>query len=164
MSHDRQPVIRRDITDVDRDASILDVVADRTTFDRGLGDHGKRVERVAYKPGCPCCGTDELIRVKDINTDLPDQFSYWCLNPSCRYFVHDELESLIEPHASVMPDRPKVWQQTHECLLCEQRSHTAISESEFNAKRQNGLVEDGIVKFRCDECLSNGRNRDEQNA
>jgi len=164
MSHDRQPVIRRDIAQPDRDATVLDVVADRTSFDKGLGTYGKKVERVEYEPGCPCCDNEELIRINDINTDLPNHMSYWCLNPACRYFVHGELESLIEPHASVMPDRPKVWQQTHECLLCKQRSHTAISESEFNAKLRNGLVKNGIVQFRCNECLSNGRNRDEQNA
>lgn len=119
MSQEVPPVIRRDVSEADRNATTTGTV----------GSVGKKVEQT-HGLECPQCGHDHLIRLRQVYPEEPDHVSYWCLNPQCRYFVSDQLTWATKPHPNVVPDHPQVWDQTAICPDCEKRFTTRASATD----------------------------------
>lgn len=151
MTTDQMPAIRRDFSRTDAEATIVSVVDDDTSFERGLGSHGTVIQHVEYE--CPCCEHDEMIRSVDRTIDRPDGVAYWCLNPTCQYFVNDALSHATKPHPQMEPDTPEVWQNTARCPECDSR-HTVIvhRNSGFHSYMTDG--DDDIVHTVCEECMA----------
>lgn len=92
MSRDSQdvvPAIVRDMTDADRDATVISTPTDKVSFSHGWGDSGYRVEVVEHD--CPRCNFDRMVRRTDIGPEYPTSVRYWCLNPNCAHYASDHL-------------------------------------------------------------------------
>jgi len=147
-THDRQPVIRREWKSDDSNAEIESTIHDNTSFHRGMGTSGRRVQHTSgYE--CPFCGHDEMIRLVHVAPDSRDSVQYWCLRPNCPYFIADELSWALGPDAGRQPKTPMQWDQTHVCEDCGSRWTEAIDRATFADRH----VADGIVtQFGCDRC------------
>jgi len=146
------PVIRRDWTEEDTDADVESVLDDKTEFLRGMGQTGQRVEHVS---GVEClrCGHDEMVRHTHVNPTERNGVAYWCLNPSCQYFVSDELSWATKPHPNMVPDEPMSWQQTFVCPDCDERlSKTVERHSPLHRKVEE--AGDQLPNAMCAECKS----------
>lgn len=149
MSDEIPPVIRRDMNDNDREATVLHTVKDDTRFVRGLGDVGDLVQHVEHE--CPCCGNGEMIRIQHIYPDDDNYMKYWCLMPSCRYFVSDEISWATKPHPDFVPDTPMVWQNSAECPDCGSL-HSVVCKRN---SRRHDLSNEGsscIINEQCSDC------------
>lgn len=88
------PVIQRDYGERDRNLAVLSTPYDSVSFVRGLGDSGYRLEVVAMT--CPYCegSTERMLREWRVLPDEPDTAKYYCLNPSCPYFVRGKFSHI----------------------------------------------------------------------
>lgn len=98
------PAIRRDY-DHDRDrVTVVATMYDSVSFNRGLGDSGRRVELV--ENDCPFCGWETMVRRQYVNPECRDTVSYWCNNPSCRYHHRSAVAGAKAPVRP--PSEPEV--------------------------------------------------------
>lgn len=131
------PAIRRDWSEADRKATILDEVRNNVSFQRGLGDSGRRVETTINSPTCPHCDHDRMIRTVHVHPEAPDSVEYWCLDPVCPYFVSDELSH----HTANSPRAPAVWTQSTVCPECGEHDSVEMerdSEAHRALQQQDG--------------------------
>lgn len=156
MSHDIPPVIRRNWSKVDSEATVESVVSNDVSFIRGLGDNGRKVEHTDLT--CPHCGHNDTVRLVHVNPEDRDGVSYWCLNPVCEYFVQGELGWATGSDSPTLPRNPKIWSQTAWCPDCEERHTIEVTDFEYDRldKRDIELemrtVEKAPIKL-CDDCL-----------
>lgn len=83
------PAIERDYCEKDVEVAVLSTFYDTVTFERGLGDTGRKLQYVEHD--CPVCGTDRMIRKLDVLSELRNRTKYWCTKPSCPHFVGDQF-------------------------------------------------------------------------
>lgn len=149
MTHDIAPAIRRTWKQSDSEATIISTVEDDTTFHRGLGTSGQKVQHV--EQDCPRCGHDEMVRHTHVNPEARDGASYWCLNPTCPHFVADELSWATKPHPSYPTNTPEVWDNTAECPTCNKR-HTVELRKGIADQHEYDESGDIVTDVACDDC------------
>jgi hypothetical protein len=92
MSRDVPPAISRTWNSEDSDVSIERTLEDNVSFHRGLGETGYTVERTDKE--CPCCYHKKMVRQHNRYPDDFDRVKYWCLSPTCSFFVADRFSFL----------------------------------------------------------------------
>jgi len=77
----------RDYGEEDREVEVFHKLYDTVTFQRGLGDSGRRIQITEQE--CPACGFDRTLREWRVNPELRDRVGYFCLSPACSHYVGD---------------------------------------------------------------------------
>ena len=83
------PVLARPYEQEDCEVEVIHKMYDTVTFQRGLGDSGRRIEITERE--CENCGFDRTLRQTDVQPELQDGVEYYCLCPSCPYYVSDKF-------------------------------------------------------------------------
>lgn len=94
------PSIARKFGESDRDTEVIHRAYDTVSFQRGLGDSGRRIEVVEHD--CPACHFDRMTRHWKVSPVERDSVEYYCLNPSCLYYMGDKF-SYAMPRKSTEP-------------------------------------------------------------
>lgn len=82
------PAISRGMTEADRSTSVLSTPYNTVSFTRGFGESGYKIQVVAFD--CPVCGFERMVRRHTVAAELPDEVTYYCLNPNCKHFLADK--------------------------------------------------------------------------
>lgn len=79
--------LARDYNEEDRDVAVVHKLYDTVTFQRGLGDSGRKLEVTEHE--CPRCSFDRTLREHRVNPERRDRVGYFCLCPGCPHYVGD---------------------------------------------------------------------------
>lgn len=95
------PALARNYNQEDHDVEVIHTLYDTVTFERGMGDSGRRLE--VTKRECAKCGFDRTLRQHRVSPVDRDTVGYYCLCPGCPHYVGDKFSYAMarkarEPH------------------------------------------------------------------
>jgi len=83
------PALAKSYEQEDRDVEVTHKMHDTVTFQRGLGDSGRRLE--VTKRSCESCGFGRTVRQVDIQPEIRNGVEYYCLSPACPHYVGEKF-------------------------------------------------------------------------
>lgn len=151
MGRNPEPAIRTAYDERYADCDLIERVGEDTTFHRGLGRTGTRVDLIDMEPngGCPRCSTDEMVVARNLNPDGHDDAEFYCTNIRCPHFVADAVETEMN---LVRADSPERWDQTVFCPECEHvRTEEVRRHGRLHEKVQDSDLT--VIEDVCDDCI-----------
>lgn len=85
--HKPAAALARPYVQEDRGVEVIHKLYDTVTFQRGMGDSGRKIEITEQE--CPACGFDRTLREHRVTPVERDSVGYFCLSPACAHYVGD---------------------------------------------------------------------------
>jgi len=79
--------LARSYSQEDREVEVVHKLYDSVTFQRGMGDSGRKIEITEHE--CPKCGFDRTVREHRVTPVERDSVGYFCLSPACVHYLGD---------------------------------------------------------------------------
>jgi hypothetical protein len=89
MERETKPAaaLARSYNQEDREVEVIHKLYDTVTFQRGMGDSGRKIEVTEME--CAKCGFDRTLREHRVSPVERDSVGYFCLCPGCPHYVGD---------------------------------------------------------------------------
>ncbi len=142
------PAIRTRYDERYDDVERIKQIGSDTTFHRGFGETGSRVELVLVPDGCPRCGENKMVLSRGLKPDDYDSAVFYCTNFACPHFVSDEVEHDMD---RIRAQDPHVWDNTSECPDCGTR-HTVAVRRHSRLHDEADAGTSCLIEEPCDDC------------